>query len=118
MSIRSVAGVLGLIALGAAPIAAQANGSAKAVDACVQAFVDNYLPKDQPVQVHKLSQSPGPLSLYTRHFTVSLTAHVSTNGTQLATARCVANSKGQVLELEAKTASVEIAAAQVPSVLK
>ena len=43
---------------------AQADGADRAADACIQAFVDAYLPKDRLVSVRTLSPAPGPLGAY------------------------------------------------------
>ena len=99
MRFRNVLAVSGLIALGATPFAAQAGGSDKAADACIQAFVDTYLPKDRSVQIKTLSPIPGPLGIYTKRYTVDLSAKLSRNGEELVTARCVANAYGRVLDL-------------------
>ena len=62
MSIRSRVLITGLVVM-AAPFAVQANGASRAADACVQAFVETYVPKDKQVQVRKLPAVNGPTSL-------------------------------------------------------
>lgn len=107
MNLRNLVAVSGLIALGATPFAAQAHGAETAADACIQAFVDTYLPKDKSVQIRTLSPIAGPLGIYTKRYTIDLSARLSRNGDELVTARCVANANGRVLDLsntsEAKT---------------
>jgi len=100
MNIRKVVAISGLALLGAASFAANAGGAAKASDACIQAFVDTYLPKDTAVRVRKVGPATSPLRIYSRQYTVELAAHAGTTGNELVTARCVANLSGEVLTLE------------------
>jgi hypothetical protein len=100
MKFRTLGLVTGLAALCAAPFPAQASGSDKAADACIQAFVQSYLPKNRQVQVRTLTSNPGPLGAYTKRYTIDLTAKTSRSGTELVTARCVANANGKVLTLD------------------
>jgi hypothetical protein len=100
MNIRTLVAVSGLVALGAAPLAAQAHGSQKAADACIQAFVDNYLPKNHPVNVRKQLVPSSPLGTYAKQYTIDLSARLAHSGNQLVSVRCVANSAGQVIALE------------------
>ena len=62
-----------------------ANGADKAADACIQAFVDNYLPKDRLVTVHKLSRSTRTLNVYAKRHTLDLSARVGNGGRRIAT---------------------------------
>ena len=93
MNIRKVAAVSSLALLIAAPFAARADAEGKAADACVQAFVDAYLPKGHTVRVRKTGAAASPLNIYSRRYTVELTAH---RGDELVTARCVADGGGVV----------------------
>ncbi|HEX5160740.1 MAG TPA: hypothetical protein VFV88_03405 [Steroidobacteraceae bacterium] len=92
--------ITGLLALGAMPFAAQADGSTRAADACIQAFVDTYLPKDRQVKVRKLPHSPNLLGVYAKRYTIDLSARVSRD--EIVSARCVASPGGQVLALDAE----------------
>jgi len=100
MSIRSLVIVSGLLALTAAPLTARADGSDRAADACIQAFVDGYLPKDRQVKVRTVSPVSGPLGVYQKRYTIELSAHLARSGTELVTARCVASATGQVIALD------------------
>ena len=91
MSIRSLVVIAGMAALTAAPLSAHADGADRAADACIQAFVDTYLPKDRQVKVRTVSPVSGPLGAYTKRYTVDLSARLSRSGTELVTARCVAS---------------------------
>ena len=113
MSIRSLVIVSGLFALTAAPPTAHADGSDRAADACIQAFVDTYLPKDRPVKVRTVSPVSGPLGAYTKRYTVDLSAHLSRSGTELVTARCVASANGQVITLDSPTADTPVISSAV-----
>ena len=103
MSIRSVVVVSGLLALSSAPLTAHADGSDRAADACIQAFVDAYLPKDRQLRIRTLSPVPGPLGAFTKRYTIDLSARLSRSGTELVTARCVASATGQVITLDSST---------------
>ena len=103
--------VTGLLALGAIPFAAHADGSARAADACIQAFVDTYLPKDRQVKVRKLPHSPNLLGVYSKRYTIDLSARVSRNET--VNARCVASPSGQVLVLDGEYSNTPASIAQV-----
>ena len=98
MSIRSRVFITGLVTL-AAPFAAQANGADRAADACIQAFVETYVPKDKQVQVRKLLAASGPTSLYSRRYTIDLSTRLTRDGDAL-TARCVASPEGRVITLD------------------
>jgi len=103
MNIRKVFAISGLALLAAAPFAAHAGAAAKANDACIQAFVDAYLPKDSAVRVRKAGPSASPLRIYSRQYTLDLSANVTATGNELVTARCVANLNGEVLKLQNTT---------------
>jgi hypothetical protein len=105
MKIRSLAALSGLVALSLAPVAAQAHGPQTAADACVQAFVDNYLPKNHPVNVRKQLAPSSPLAMYTTRYTIDLSAHLTRTGEQLVRVKCVASASGQILALEGPPAS-------------
>jgi len=113
MSVRSLAIVSGLLALTTAPLTAHADGSDRAADACIQAFVDTYLPKDRQVKVRTLSPVPGPLSTYTKRYTIDLNARLARSGTELVTARCVASATGQVIALDGPTVDGPVASSSV-----
>lgn len=89
--------ITGLMALAAMPFAAQAGGSNTAAAACIQAFVETYLPKDRQVQVRRLPASPSSFGVYARRYTIDLSARLSRD--EVISARCVASSSGRVLEL-------------------
>jgi hypothetical protein len=101
MRLRSRVWLIGLITLGATPLAAQAGGSQRAADACIQAFVDTYLPKDREVQVRKLPPIPSTLSVYVRRYTIDLSARLSRD--EVINARCVASPSGKVILLDSST---------------
>jgi hypothetical protein len=96
MNIRNVV-VLSSFALLTAGQFAHADASAKASDACIQAFVETYLPKDSAVRVRKVGATANPLEIYARKFTLDLSANA---GGELVAVRCVANADGEVLALE------------------
>jgi hypothetical protein len=89
------------LSLTATPFAAQAAGADRAVDACVSAFVDRYLP-DRKVTVRKLLPAPGPLDVLAREdqYTIAIDARSKRSGELLAQASCVASRRGDVIVLE------------------
>lgn len=105
MNIQSLAGkalaLSALLGLTAAPFSAQAAGIDRAVDTCVSAFVDRYLP-DRNVTVRKLLPAPGPLDAMARrdNYTILIDARSKSSGEQLAQARCVASRRGDVIVLD------------------
>ena len=104
MNIRTLVAFSGLLALGAAPLTSYASGSSKAADACIQAFIDTYLPKDRPVQVRKLPPaSQGVLNSFSKRYTIELRARAARSGTEIVTAQCVANAAGEVLKIDSAT---------------
>jgi hypothetical protein len=100
MNIRKVITLSGLVALAAAPFVAHADGPGKATDACIQAFVDQYVPKGHTVHVRKKMVAPSNLDSYMRRYTIALSATLATSGTELASARCVVSSGGNVIVLD------------------
>lgn len=116
MNIRKVVTLSSLIALAAAPFVAQADGPEKATDACIQAFVDQYVPKGHTVRVHKKMPVPSNLDSYVRRYTIALSATLATSGTELASARCVVSSGGNVIVLDSPP--VETYAANADFVVK
>jgi len=103
MKIRKVLAISGLALLTAAPFAANAGASARASNACIQAFVDAYLPKESAVRVRNVGPVANPLRIYSRQFTLDLSARTSATGNELVTARCVANLSGEVIALDNTT---------------
>lgn len=99
MSIRKPLAILSVAILAATPFLAQASPIGKATDACVQAFVDTYLPQARKVRVRIVDGAPAPLDYFPKRFTIALSAHTR-SGQELATARCVASGKGQVIVLD------------------
>jgi hypothetical protein len=102
MHIRMAVAVSGLLALATAPLTSHAGGADRAVNACVKAFVENYLPKDQVVRVRRV-ESPDVQNRFARQptsFTIALTAHGVKSGVEIAQARCVASARGEVMVLD------------------
>lgn len=111
MTIRTLVLMPGLLALGLAPLTAHADGADKAANACIQAFVDNYLPKNRPVQVRNLLPAAGAVGNYTRRYTIELTARLTHTGTELVTARCTASTSGKIIDIDAVVSDASIASA-------
>lgn len=113
MRFRSKVLVTGLLALGALPFAAHADASTRAANACIQAFVDTYLPKDRQVKVRRLPHSPTALGVFSKRYTIDLSARISRE--EIVNARCVASPSGQVLELDGEYSDAPTSIAQVTS---
>ena len=99
MNIRSLVAIPALLALGMAPLAAQAHGSQKAADACIQAFVDNYLPRNHRVNVRRQLSPSNPLGAYATRYTIDLTARLAHGGDRLVSVRCTADAAGKVISI-------------------
>jgi hypothetical protein len=102
MNFRKVLAVSSLALLTAVPFAARADAAGRASDACIQAFIDAYLPKGAVVRVRKEGPAAGPLRVYARQHTIALSAQLGAEG-GLITARCVADNSGEVLILDGPT---------------
>jgi hypothetical protein len=107
-----------MLSLTAAPFAAQAAGGDRALDACVSAFVDRYLP-DRKVTVRKQLPAPGPLDVAARkdHYTILIDARGKLSGEQLAQAQCVASPRGDVIVLDSSVTPESIAKADFTATL-
>jgi hypothetical protein len=104
-SARKALSLAVLIGLSATPFATQAAGPDRALNACVSAFADRYLP-DRLVKVHKILPAASPLDAmrHERQFTILLDARGKTSGELLAQASCVASRRGDVIVLESPVA--------------
>jgi len=97
VNIRKVVALSSLVLFTGAPFAARAGAQNKASDACIQAFIDAYLPKDSVVRVRKVGSTAGHFQVYSRQYTVVLSAQLGGDEGGLVTVRCVATGNGVVL---------------------
>jgi predicted O-methyltransferase YrrM len=102
----------------AAPLASEAAGIDRALDACVGAVVDQYLP-NRAVTVRKLGAAPGPLDVLARHdsYMIVIDARSKSTGEQLAQARCVASRRGDVIVLDNAVTPENVAKADLTATL-
>jgi len=107
-----------LLSLTAIPLSSHAAGIDRAVDACVSAFVDRYLP-DRSVMIRKLLPAPGPLDVLSRrdNYTIAIDARSRHGGELLAQASCVASRRGDVIVLEDSTSPELVAKADLRATL-
>jgi hypothetical protein len=107
-----------LFGLTATPFATQASGIDRALNACVSAFADRYLP-DRIVSVKKVVPSDSPLTAmaHERQFTILLDARGKRSGDLLAQASCVASRRGDVIVLESPATPEQIAKADLRATL-
>lgn len=107
-----------LASLTAIPLSTQAAGLDRAVDACVSAFVDRYLP-ERKVTVRKMLPAPSPLDLLARedHYTIVIEARSKRSGEPLAQASCVASRRGDVIVLESPVSPEFVAKADFRATL-
>ena len=98
-----IATTLGVLAL---PLAARAGGLDQAIDTCVQAFVAQSLPKEQPVVVEKRSSKNQALDPRTGTYRIALTATGRTSGREYSQGVCVVNRKGEIIALNGKRPSM------------
>lgn len=118
MKARMTLAMAGTLVLVATPLAAYA-GSNQALDACVKSFVANYIPKDRVVRVYKHRPAPGPLALMhdKATYTIALSARGKRSGQEIAQARCVANTRGEVIVLDSPPADTYVADADFAAVV-
>ena len=107
-----------LVGLAATPLATQAAGIDRALNACVNAFADRYLP-DRIVTVKKVLPSDSPLTAmaHERQFTILLDARGKQSGDLLAQASCVASRRGDVIVLESPVTPESLAKADIRATL-
>lgn len=101
---RSVQPMLAIAALAllGSPVAARADASDQAVDACVQAFVAAHLPQGQRVVFDKQDIVSGPLDIRSRKYRIVLTATGATSGRQIAKSTCVVDRDRQTITLNGR----------------
>jgi hypothetical protein len=116
--VRKSLALSALLGLTATPLATQAAGADGALDACVSAFVDRYLP-DRKVTVHKRAPAPGPLDVLARNeqYTVLIDARGKRSGEQLAQAVCVASRRGDVIVLDSAVTPEHVSKADFTATL-
>jgi hypothetical protein len=85
---------LGVLAL---PLASHAGSLDKAMDTCLQAFVAQSLPKEQPVVIEKRASKNQALDSRTRTYRIAITATGKTSGRELAKGICVVDRKGEIV---------------------
>lgn len=113
MKARMSLAMAGTLVLAATPLASYASSN-QALDACVKAFVANYIPKESVVRVYKHRPTPGPLAILLDRkgtYTIALTARGKRSGEEIAQARCVANSRGDVIVMDSPPADTYVAKA-------
>ena len=106
--------MVSLLALAVAPLCTEAAPATatSALNACVKAFVQTYVPNN-PVRVTRTRSAEVPrvlsLALPSKH-TIELSARGVESGTVLAQARCIADKNGIVLILDAGTSAETVIA--------
>lgn len=106
---KSVAIAVATVAL-AAPFASQANDFDTAMETCIDAFVAASLPKEQPVRVQKHEASSSPLAIYSRGYKIMVSAKGVESGKYLARGTCLVDRSGQVIALNGKPLTQQLAA--------
>jgi hypothetical protein len=109
---RPILAVATLALLGC-PLASRADAVEQAMNACVQAFVAANLPKEQPVVVDKENFAAGPLDAQSRTYRIVMIATGRTSGRQIAKSVCIANRAGEVIALNGRRPSQQVAQAAV-----
>lgn len=120
MNIRKTVAVSGLLVLVAAPFATHAGGADNALNACVSAFVETYVPKDRIVRVRKTHPPASVFDIRTNRsgaYTIALSARGAKSGELLAEARCVASGRGDVIVLDNPPVETYVAKADFSAVV-
>jgi hypothetical protein len=98
--------VIGSAALLAAPIASQAKDQV-AMDACINAFVNEQLPKNHPLKIVKRDTTNH--WHFPRSSLVELSAKGRRTGTNYGSATCLVSAKGEVVAMEIHSERVRYA---------
>ena len=102
MNARSTLAIVGTLMFAATPLASLA-GPRQALDACVKSFVETYVPKDRVVRVHRQQPAVTPLGILNggkSTYTIALSARGARSGKEIAQARCVASTRGDVIVID------------------
>jgi hypothetical protein len=95
----------------AVPFVSQAANDDAAMDACINAFVSQNLPKEQPVKaVHKQDVAASPISIHARAYKIVVSATGVESGKRLARGTCIVNRSGEVIALNGKALPTKLAA--------
>jgi hypothetical protein len=100
----SISATTSLAILAVAPSATYADA---AMDACIEAFVAERVPKDRAVRVRKLS---GSNAYTTGTQRITLTAKGSKSGKEIASATCIVSDRGDSVSLQDTQESSTLAA--------
>jgi hypothetical protein len=118
MNARRILLTAGTLVLAATPLATYA-GPKQAIDACVQSFVETYLP-DRVVRVHTRQPALGPLGILNDRkgtYTIALSARGARSGKEIAQARCVASTRGDVIVMDSPVEDTYVAKADFAAVV-
>lgn len=97
---------IALLSLAAMPLLVQTTAAQAAdpeMDACINAYVSSYVPKEQPVKIRRIATVDSPLYVQ-RSSPIHLTV-TSKSGKQDTKAVCVVTGKDVVLTFEGKPAT-------------
>ena len=94
----------------AVPFTSQAANDDAAMDACINAFLSQNLPKEQPVKaVHKEEVAASPVSIHARSYKIIVSATGVESGKRLARGTCIVNRSGEVIALNGKALPTKLA---------
>jgi hypothetical protein len=94
----------------AAPFTSHAGNDDAAMDACINAFVAQNLPKEQPVKaVHKEEVAASPVSIHARAYKIVVSATGVESGKRIAKGSCIVNRSGEVIALNGKPLPTKLA---------
>jgi hypothetical protein len=92
------------------PFTSQAGNDDAAMDACINAFVAQNLPKEQPVKaVRKEDVAASPISIHARAYKIVVSATGVESGKRFARGTCIVNRAGEVVALNGKPLSTKLA---------
>jgi hypothetical protein len=107
MKTRKLISISATATLAIVAVAPSATYADAAMDACIEAFVAERVPKDRAVRVRKLS---GSNAYTTGTQRITLTAKGSKSGKQIASATCVVSDRGDSVSLQDTQESSTLAA--------
>lgn len=94
----------------AAPFTSQAANDDAAMDACINAFLSQNLPKEQPVkEVRKEEVAASPISIHARAYKIVVSATGVESGKRIARGTCTVSRSGEVIALDGKALPTKLA---------
>ncbi|PZN32578.1 MAG: hypothetical protein DIU71_07210 [Proteobacteria bacterium] len=102
MNIGKTVAIAGMFAVSAVPLAASA-GPAQALDACLESYVETYVPAGHPIKLIKQRERRAPFTEFSQSsgpYTIAIEARGTESGKLYGSARCIADARGHVIVMD------------------